>query len=266
MNHVADPYGPLLLRSSSWPEVAEAARETRVALLPVGSIEQHGPHLPLDLDLLTAEHLALEAARLASRRLARRACVVAPSLPFGGPGRGMTEWPGTLTLLPETFVRVYCDLAQGLLRSGFPVIAAVNGCYGNVDALQEAIARLGALEPNGRFLVISSIWEDREIIARVRESGPGGTGHACEVETSIALVLCPDRVRMDLAVDEIPVGPVSFDFNDPVASAPALPFGELTRSGVIGRPTLATRAKGEAILRAAIERVALKVLALGESS
>jgi creatinine amidohydrolase len=258
----SDPFGPILLRSMTWPEVAEAAHETPIALLPVGSIEQHGPHLPLDLDLVTAEYLALEGARAASRVRGKLAAVVAPSLPFGGPHRGMMEWPGTLTLLPESFIQAYFDVAHGLVRSGFAVVAAVNGCYGNVEALREACSRLRAREPAAEFAVIGGIWEDRETIARVRESGPGGTGHACEVETSIGLVLCPDRVHMDRAVDEIPTSPVSFDFNAPAAGAADLPFGELTRSGVMGRATLATRAKGEEILRSAVARVAREILKL----
>jgi creatinine amidohydrolase len=257
-----DPFGPIVLRSMTWPEVQEAAHETRFALLPVGSIEQHGPHLPLDMDLITAEHLALEGARAAARARGRRAAVVAPSLPFGGPHRGMTEWPGTLTLLPESFVQAYCDVARGLVRSGFAVVAAVNGCYGNIEALREACCRLRALDPTSHFPVFGGIWEDRATIARVRDSGPGGTGHACEVETSLGLVLCPDRVHMERAIDEIPAAPISFDFNDPAAAGSDRPFGEITRSGVMGCATLATRAKGEEILRSAVARVAQEILIL----
>jgi creatinine amidohydrolase len=258
----------LQLRKMTWPEVAEAAREARVALIPVGSIEQHGPHLPLDLDLLTAEYLALEGARAATRLIGRRAAVIAPSIPFGGPTRGMIEWPGTLPFRPATFVDAFCDIAQGLARSGFHAIAAVNGCYGNVGSLDEARRRLEGEGLASVIALIGSVWEDRDTIARVRESGPGGTGHACEVETSLALVLCPERVHMDRAVDEAPQhpsGPVSFDFNDPMAGGTDLAFGELTRSGVMGKPTLATRAKGEAILRAAVERVAHGILRLHAS-
>jgi creatinine amidohydrolase len=214
------------------------------------------------MDLITAEHLALEGARAASRSRGRRAAVVAPSLPFGGPPRGMTDWPGTLTLHPESFIQVYGDVARGLVRSGFTVVAAVNGCCGNVEALREACDRLRALERAAEFPAIGGIWEDRETIARVRDSGPGGTGHACEVETSLGLVLCPDRVHMERAVDEIPAGPVSFDFNDPAADAFDRSFGEITRSGVLGRATLATRAKGEEILRSAVARVAQEILIL----
>jgi len=254
-----------MMRSMTWPEVAQAAREARVVLLPVGSIEQHGPHLPLDLDLITAEYLALEGARTASRLVGAQAAIVAPSIPFGGPERGMTDWPGTLTLRPHLLIDVLTDVTRGLVRSGFETIAVVNGCFGNLGAIDEACRRLEAERPGAEVVHIPSIWQDREVVARVRESGPGGTGHACEIETSVALVVCPEQVHMDRAVDEIPShpsGPISFDFTYPGEARDDIPFGELTRSGVMGRATLATQAKGEEILRAAVERVAREILAL----
>ena len=79
----------LYLRKLSSPAIQEVADEIKIILLPVGSLEQHGPHLPIDVDITTAEYLVREATITASKSLGRPAAVVGPSIPFGGPGLGM---------------------------------------------------------------------------------------------------------------------------------------------------------------------------------
>lgn len=253
------PHEPPVLTKLAWPDVARAAQQIGVAVIPVGSIEQHGPHLPLDVDIATAQHLALEGAREAGARLGRPAAVLAPALPFGGPELGMTEWPGTITLRPQVFVDVLLEVIAGLARAGFRAVAVVNGCYGNLAALARAAEQARAAHPQTEFVVIESVWRDREAVGAVRKSEPGGTGHACEIETSVALAIDPQHVQMERAVDELaalPAAARAFDFQAEDASAPQVPFGQLTRSGVIGRATLGTVEKGQAVLQAATARVA----------
>lgn len=254
----ADYPSLIFLKKMTWPEVESAARETALVVVPIGSFEQHGPHLPFDVDTMTAEYLALESVQAASHTLGRRAAVIAPTIPFGGPGLGMVGWPGTINLRPQTLIELYKDVAVCLRRAGFRYILALTGCYGNVASLTLAGQTLKTEFPDTEFLLLEGLWADGETIARVRESPRGGTGHACEVETSVALAIAPESVHMERAVDELPKMPsdmVSFDFNCRSSYGWPIAFRQMTQSGVMGMPTLATVEKGKAILAAAVERV-----------
>jgi creatinine amidohydrolase len=258
----------LYLRKLSSPAIEEAAGEIKIILLPVGSLEQHGPHLPIDVDMTTAEHLAQEAILAASRSLGRPAAVLGPPILFGGPGLGMDEWPGTIRLSPQTFIDLYKQVGSCLARAGFQYIIALNGCLGNTAALTLACQILKSELPETHFLVIDSIWADREAIAKVRESSIGGTGHAGEIETSIALAVDPQHVAMSKALDEIPhhpSGSFSFDFEGTNPYLWPMPFGQMTRSGVMGQASLGTTEKGERILRESVKRIADALVELNQS-
>jgi creatinine amidohydrolase len=257
----------LYLRKLSWPEIEEAVKTIRIILLPVGSLEQHGPHLPIDVDTATVEYLAHEATLLASRSLGKSAAVIGPSLPFGGPGLGMDGWPGTIRLKPEVFLELYKDIGGCLAEAGFRYVVTLNGCYGNVASLTLACQLLKGEYAETQFLVLDSVWADQGTIAEVRQSDLGGTGHAGEVETSIALAIDPEHVDMDKAVDELPRHPsprVTFDFKSVNPYHWPVPFKEMTSSGVMGRATLGTREKGEKILQAAAQRISKILIELQE--
>ncbi len=257
--------GILCLRKLSSPAIEEAARDVKIILLPVGSLEQHGPHLPIDVDLATAEYLVREATIAASRSMGRPAAVIGPAIPFGGPALGMDEWPGTIRLKPQTFIELYKQIGSCLARAGFQYVVALNGCFGNIPALALACQLLKNECPQTHFLVIDSIWADREAISNARQSEIGGTGHAGEIETSIALAIDPQHVDMSKALDEIPVHPsgrVSFDFEGTSPYLWPVPFSQMTRSGVMGQATLGTAEKGEGVLRDAVKRISDVLLEL----
>jgi creatinine amidohydrolase len=259
---------PLYLQKLSWPAIREAAQHVRMVILPVGSLEQHGPHLPIDVDTTTAAYLAVESTRKASKSLGRRAALIGPAITFGGPGLGMDEWPGTIRLRPQVFIDLYKDIGSCVARAGFQYVIALNGCYGNVPSLALACQLLKVDFPDTHFLVIDSIWADQDIIAQVRESDMGGTGHAGEVETSVTLAIDSQHVDMTQAVDELPTHPsskVSFDFSGKSPYLWPVRFSTMTHSGVMGMATLGTEEKGEKILQAAIERIASILIELNNT-
>jgi creatinine amidohydrolase len=250
---------PLYLQKLSWPAIREAAQHTRIIILPVGSLEQHGPHLPIDVDTVTASYLAVESTRAASKSLGKQAALLGPTIPFGGPGLGMDEWPGTIRLRPQVFLDLYKDIGACVAKAGFRYVIVLNGCYGNIASLTLGCQMLKVDFPDTHFLVLDGIWADQEIITQVRESEMGGTGHAGEVETSISLAIDPEHVDMTQAVDEFPAHPssnVSFDFSGKNPYLWPVRFSTMTHSGVMGRATLGTKGKGEKILEAAVERIA----------
>jgi len=192
-------------------------------LVPLGSTEQHGPHLPLGTD--TAVAVAV-CDRLAARR---PDVVVAPALPYGSSGEH-AGFAGTLSIGQEALERVVVELVRSADAFGAVVLASGHG--GNAEPLERAVA---ALRAEGRR---ASCWWPRI---------PGGDAHAGRSETALLLALEPAAVRLDRAV--------------PGATEPLSELMPRLRqdgvravspNGVLGDPTGATAADGEAILDALV--------------
>lgn len=250
---------PLYLRKMASNEISEMVQLAKIAVLPIGSIEQHGNHLPIDTDLTTVEYLAEQGIRTVRQAVAQPVALIAPSIPYGGPEIGMSEWVGTICLKPSTLLEVVADVGSGLIASGFRYVLLLNGCVGNIPVLTLATQKLKRENRNGNFLLVGSTWEMPEVINKVRTSAPGGLGHACELETSTSLVIDPDHVYLEKAAAERLKhlsNEITFDFDHTNPFYWPLPFGEMTQSGVIGDPTEASVEKGKVILEANIQRIA----------
>ena len=206
------------LAALAWPEAASVAGGAILAV-PVGSTEQHGPHLPLGTDSAVATALA---ERLAA---ARGDVLVAPLLPYGSAGEH-AAFPGTLSIGAAALELVVVELVRS--ASAFAGVVLVSGHGGNAAPLAAAVARLRA---EGRAVLP---WSPRI---------PGGDAHAGRTETSLLLALAPGAVRLDAAE----AGDVR-----PLAAV----IGELRRrgvaavspNGVLGDPRRASAAEGRRIL------------------
>jgi creatinine amidohydrolase len=249
---------PIFLRKLSSLRIREAISEARIALLPVGSIEQHGDHLPIDTDLTIVEYLAEEGLKAARLETGKLIGFIAPSIPYGGPEMGMHEWAGTLSLQPATLIDLLVSVAAGLYKSGFPYVVLMNGCVGNIPALSLAVQRLKSKIPDGNFIFVDGFWTNRDVIEAVRESEPGGSGHAGEIETSLMLALEPNRVSMkDARQGELqhPSSSISFDLTQSNTFFWPVSFGELTKNGVLGDPSTASSEKGGRILEVNVQHL-----------
>jgi creatinine amidohydrolase len=240
------------LRHMTWPEITAAARSRRrVVLVPVGAIEQHGPHLPVDTDNLAVEAICEQAARAAPGLL-----VLAPPVHYGYNEHNM-DFPGTVSVDPFAFVTYCRDVAHSFGRMGFDRVLFVNG-HGSNAHLLELAARQATLQEQA-WVASLSYWDlVRDAFAKVRQSVfPGGVGHACEMETSLYLHLAPERVRKALIRNGVRKQGRYF-FEDLLGGAP-VKFtdwrSKATRSGVGGDPTLATPEKGRITLEAAVAGV-----------
>jgi creatinine amidohydrolase len=217
-------------------------------VVPIGSIEQHGPHLPLDTDSFLCTRVA-EAA--AARAHDRGPVLVTPTACFGSSEHHMA-FAGTVTLRPDTFRQVVADLCMSLARHGLRRQLVVNGHGGNTALLAAEVQELG-LEAPVHVLAVDYWTFARPVIADVRESGPGGMAHACEFETSLMLHLRPDSVRRDRIIREIPEPRYSaerFDLFEGGGVTAHWKTHELSRSGVMGAPDLATEEKGRRLFEA----------------
>jgi creatinine amidohydrolase len=242
--------GPLRYERLSWPEVRRAAAEDRVALIPVATLEDHGPHLPVDTDLRIVAEVCRRAAERAGDRV-----VLLPAIPHGYSPHHM-DFPGPITIGWDTFTRYCADVGRSLAHHGFRRLLFLNG-HGSNQNLVEMAARLVMVE-RPEVLAAAAFYLTSAAAAaaidRVRDSDRGGMGHACELETSIYLAIDPAAVAMDLAVDEraYPAGEHAWlDWSDgPLKLMPW--WSSFSRSGVQGQPTAATAAKGAALLEAAV--------------
>lgn len=227
-------------------EAAQALDAARLAILPVGSCEQHGPHLSLDTDAAVAEAIA--------RRLATElgdAAVLCPPL-----GYGLSEhhlaFAGTLTLRPDTYLALIRDILESLAHHGIGRVLIVNGHGGNIDAL--SLAGRAARRDHG-MLVASVMWAIIAADAAADTARSPAYGHACEVETSVAMALVPDRVRPDKMADPGGRHQVEemIDPPRPVVDQ-AVWFQEWSDDGALGDPRLASEEAGRTIVEVVVER------------
>jgi creatinine amidohydrolase len=242
---------PLLYERLTWPEVRRAAAEERVCLIPVATLEDHGPHLPIDTDLRLTSEICRRAAEEASDEI-----LLLPAIPHGYSPHHM-DFPGTITIGWETFTRYLVDVGRSLAHHGFRRMLFLNG-HGSNQNLVETAARLVGLEHPDVLAAAAfhtSGAEAARVIAELRESDRGGMAHACELETSMYLAIDADAVDMDRAVDErgYPVGEhVWMDWADgPLKVMPW--WSSFSRTGVQGDATRATAEKGRTLLQAAVD-------------
>ena len=229
----------------TWPEIARLPdRANTVIVLPVGSIEQHGPHLPCAVDTLIA-------AGVVGKALER--------LPASVPAFGMSpicygksdehiHFPGTVTIDGDTLLRTVTEVGESVYRAGFRKLLIVNGHGGQPQVMDMAARELRVR--HGDFVIVPHFtWRVPHVAGKfLSEKEKRLAMHAGHAETAMIMALAPDTVKMSEAVaaypPEFPSKTLSAD-GRPAAAWTARDFGP---SGVIGDPLAATREQGLAIL------------------
>jgi creatinine amidohydrolase len=214
----------------TWTDVALGAR--RILVVPLGSVEQHGPHLPLDTDTRIAVALA---HGLADRR---PDVVVAPALAYGASGEH-AAFPGTLSIGTEALTTVLVELGRS--ADVFAATVLVNGHGGNAGAVRAAAS---ALVDEGRTAVAWS------------PSIPGGDAHAGRTETSLLLAIDPDVVRLDRAEpgEDAPLRDIMSRLREGGVAA-------VSANGVLGDPRGASADEGAALLGDLVDQLDAAVAA-----
>lgn len=244
MTHLAD---------LTWEEIRSRAARDPVVVLPTGSLEQHGPHLPVKVDTRLVTAVTEEAVRRAS---ARADVLLAPTVWMGL----STHHTGyfSLTLSFDTYQQVITELVESLIRTGFGRILVVNGHGGNTDPLHLTVTRVR--DRHKVVIATADYWAlAAQELNRIRESRPGGMGHACEFETSMIMHLEPGAVRADRIQAEYPPGIPGWFTIDMTTHGGSVKLGtrfeDITRRGVVGDPTLATPEKGRRFFEAVVTRL-----------
>ncbi|TFG31113.1 creatininase family protein [Candidatus Thorarchaeota archaeon] len=240
-----------LLAKMTWPEVEEILKETDIALVPVGSTEQHGPALPVDNDAYIATEFAI---RVAERLWEKQKVVVVPTIEYGYSPHHM-QFKGTVTLSESTLANIIVDICTSLVHHGFKRIILINGHGGNTTAISNALHSMNNVVLAKIFNV--DWWTFASDIIGEVVTRP--VFHACDMETSVAWHL-DQRVLEDRRVDE-PGRSIIPGFVEPDMLAPppkasvAFMMKYITESGVVGYSTKATKEKGKQIADVVLERL-----------
>jgi mycofactocin precursor peptide peptidase len=217
------------LAQAQWPTVEENLRQLLV--VPVGSLEQHGPHLPLDTDT----RIAVAVARRACQ--GRAGVALAPALPVGASGEH-AAFPGTLSIGAEALAACLIELGRHASLH-WSALLLVNGHGGNVNAVEAAVGRLR--------------YEGRACLAW-HAALPEGDAHAGRSETSVMLALAPGAVRLDAAErgDVRPLGEILPLLRERGVRA-------VSANGVLGDPAGASAAQGEQLLARLVDSLSAAI-------
>jgi len=232
------------------PEVKEAAERDTLILLPVGQIEEHGPHLAIETDAV----IARETARVVAEEIVGEIPVlVMPTVWTGFTVRQVARWPGLITFRePETMIQMIYDILACLIENDFRKIVIVNS-HGNNPAILELACRKIGNDYNVFPALTYVLNMSKTIGSNVRRSELGGCGgHAGEEETALMLHLAPELVHMERATDEDIVRYHSRFFPGDIYSDIPNQVGVYwstwgvveSKTGVYGDPTVATAETG----------------------
>jgi creatinine amidohydrolase len=235
-------------------QLREKARHDAMVILPVASLEQHGPHLPVEVDSMLGETVAVRAARKINER--GQQAVVLPVL-WTGLSEHHMSFGGTITLDVATFAAVIEGVCRSVLCHGFKRIILLNAHGGNENALRTITDEL--TPKLGSPIVQFTYWYAAAVaIAKILET-QGVLMHACEAETSMMLAVRPELVAMDrVGMAKANSTP---DVTDVVGGGVYRwrTIGARSSSGVIGNPEAATAEKGERLFEAIASSVAEKL-------
>jgi creatinine amidohydrolase len=235
-------------------EIAQARDGGALAVLTVGSCEQHGDHLPVDTDTVSAYRVTMAAAE---RAKGVHALVLPP--PSFGFSPHHQAWPGTVTLRLSTFLALITDVAESVQRAGFDRLLIVNGHGGNNGPLSAICTEL--VSRGLRVAAVSYFAPGQASWSTLVPGQKPGVGHACAYETAMQLALRPDaRQQIESRIHGLPprlVPAYAAEGNplkDTGASYAALfPAGD---PGYYGDPAAATLEAGEALLEATVAGLA----------
>ena len=257
-----------------WPEIEELQKVPNVIILPVGSTEQHGRHLPLNTDMFCSVYLA---ERVADRVQAEHGIrvVIAPSIPYGEAG-GTPPFgkllPGTISVRGDTIINLVEDVVRSLVTQGFKNIFVLNGHLENAPLITVALRRLSLDFPDAGLYGANWFQLAAEAWSKVCKGGKAGGGHACEKETAADLAIQPQNVAME----EVLVGTTHFSLPEkyvlpPLGATGIGPVffhsrvGGLRAGGLMADPSCATAETGEKLMSTVLDDLTEIVVAIAKS-
>lgn len=234
----------MLLGELNQQSAAEAIHNGVTALLPIGATEVHGNHLPLGTDSFLAQGVAEKTAQ----KLGPGRGLVLPCVHYGQVW-SLRATPGTVDIPDAVLVPYLTHIALSMYRAGVRRFAFINAHVGNCPAVKAAMRQVWAQCPDMKVFSFTYPGAE-EVIERVCTSRRPHKAyfHACEIETSYMLYLCPERVDMSKAICQYPEFPADFDVTP-------WPWTDIMDVAVMGDATAATAEKGRAIIDAVVDNI-----------
>ncbi len=241
-------YPEYMWATLKWPEITERLKIVDTAILPCGAIEQHGPHLPLDVDYFDADYMARKVAE---------ACqdpkpFVLPPLPYGV-SYHHSQFKGTICVTNNALSALIYDIGMSLAQNGIKKLVILNGHGDNAPTLNYAAQMINR---DAKIFVCVETGETSDVdlygLIETRNDI-----HAGEIETSTSLAIRPELVDMDKAVDDtLDLDNEYLDFTSERGVSWYVHTKTLTKSGVMGNATLASAEKGHKMWEIMIRKMA----------
>ncbi|WP_137290630.1 creatininase family protein [Natronorubrum halophilum] len=233
-NHTADEIGEIGDRNGS------------ILVVPVGSVEQHGNHLPVATDSILVEAVAV----LGAERVTDDVPILTLPTFWSGFSPHHLHFGGTVSLEFEHMLGAIEDVADTALENGFDALVLLNGHGGNMSLIDSAVSTIGVDHDDVEVLGLTYFQLASGFIDEIRESDIGGMAHGGEFETSLMLHLCQELVDVDRLDGTYMDEPYDLGTKDLVEGGPLAVyrgFEEYSANGAIGDPGLASAGKGEQI-------------------
>lgn len=232
----------------NWKEVKELLTNTDLVIIPTGSTEQHGPHLPLSTDSLIAQEVSIRVSRL----------INAPIFPVLDIGHSIEHlsFPGSISYSPETMLAVIRDISTSLTIHGFKHLVFINGHGGNNAVLELSIQWIrNNLKFWAYLFNIGEIAQERWNKSKIgAQDNPSRVLHADKIETSMVLSIAPDKVKQTRIVPKSRKNKPKISESSFIGSL-GWSAKDMGDSGVIGDPTGATSLEGSALLDQVATRI-----------
>ena len=225
------------------PDVKEMSKKGLVAILPIGSIEIHGPHMPVGTDTMVVYSIAKMAAE-------KEEAVVLPPLYYAHVSESK-HFPGTISLTAKTLLSLLEEICDEISRNGFKKILIVNGHGGNIHILRIFLKEV--LNKRKDYVLYALIGPMSPVMDIINEMFKGRrVGHACELETSIGLYLFEDLIKMENVKQEAAVGSLPL----PKEIETSVNWQAYALQVYLGDPRKATKEKGKIIVDKLVEFLA----------
>jgi creatinine amidohydrolase len=252
----------MILGESALIDVRQLPRGKTIAIIPVGSCEQHGPHLPYSTDALLADEFSRRAAEALGKEIP---VIVLPSVNFGCSEEHM-DFPFTMSLSVSTFSCLMEDLCRSLSRTGLRRIIIFNGHGGNMSALNAIVFELR--RKTGAQVAVIDLWRlVEDAYSKIRDSKSKEI-HAAEAETSLMMSLFNELVKTAVPEENERTRAKTlrhFELEGSGLSAFSWFTSDVSKSGVIGDASKATAEKGAHLLDASMKQLCQKVRAFAKA-
>lgn len=242
-----------LFRDQSWVHLQEYLKKRTLLILPVGTTEEHGPHLPVDTDARIAEAYG---TRLAAVLSVEMPALLMDTIRYGYSMKIMRQWPGTIIVRSRVFMDMVFDICRSVLDMGFEKLAILD-CHGHHSGPLNTVSRELGDACDRAITIISPASLSRDEFHAVRKSVQGGAIHAGEWETSLLLYLSPEVVDMSKTTSEDTMRYHSdFVAGDNFMGRQRVTWStwylQASKTGTYGDPTVASAETGKVIMNAAV--------------